>query len=236
MSSPRRRRFTPWSSSPCPALGRRATTLLLAGLIGSAAAVAQPAAADGLRWSAGGGLASGTVLGAWSTRFGWADAPADPALANPVTARLSWQWLNDYRFGTGGGLRATGGLLGGLDRGSNGAANSANFASTPGANSGSPSTGSTLRLSGGTRPVWASSANSTFGDNLWATPYVGLGYDTATTPRSGWGGWGLSADVGWVTRRTGGRGLGLGAQTDGEDSWRSLRVAPMLQVGVSYAF
>lgn len=231
MSRPRRRPCTPWSSSPRPALGLCATTLLLAGLIGSAAAVAQPAAADGLRWSAGGGLASGTVLGPWSTRFGWADAPADPALANPVTARLSWQWLNDYRFGTGGGLRATGGLLGGLDRGSNGAANSANFAGNLGANS-----GSTLRLSGGTRPVWTGSAHSASGDNLWATPYVGLGYDTGATPRSGWGGWGLSADVGWVTRRASGRGLGLGAQADGEDGWRSLRLAPMLQLGVSYAF
>lgn len=229
MSSHRRRRVTPWSSSPRSAQGLCTAVLLVTGLIGSAAAVAQPASAEGLRWSTGSGLTSSTVQGLWSTRFGWADSPADPALANPVTARLSWQWLNDYRFGASAGLRATGGLLGGLDRGSNGAVNSANFASTNGA-------GSTLRLSGGTRPVWAGSPSSASGDNLWATPYVGLGYDTSATPRSGWGGWGLSADVGWVTRRAGGRGLGLGAQIDGEDGWRSLRLAPMLQLGMSYAF
>lgn len=222
MSQQRRHRIPPWSSSPHPARALRTAALLVAGLTGSALVWAQPASTEGLRWSASGGLASATVLGPWSTRFGWADAPADAALANPVTARLSWQWLNDYRFSTAGGLRATGGVLGWLDRG------------------GGSTAGAALRLSSGQRPAWAggSGGSSASGDSLWGTPYLGLGYDTATPLRSGWGGWGLSADVGWVTRRagTGGSGFRFGAQADAEDGWRSLRLAPMLQLGVSYAF
>jgi hypothetical protein len=223
MSRYRPPRLTTTSAAQHP-LGRLpSAVLLIAGLVGVAAAAAQPTTTEGLRWSPTTGLISAALPGPWSSRFGWNDAATDPAIANPVTARLSWQWLGDYRFGAAvGGLRATGGVLGWLDR------------SPSGSTAASP-----LRLSGGARPAWAGAGSGNAagpGESLWATPYLGLGYDTATPLRSGWGGWGLSADVGWVTRRAGGSSLRFGAQGDAEDGWRSLRLAPMLQLGVSYAF
>jgi hypothetical protein len=193
--------------------------ILGAALLGSAAAQAQPTAAEGLRWTPGGVLVSSPLVGPWTSRFGWSDSNSDPALSNPVTARLSWQWLNDYRFSAAGGLRATGGVLGWLER-----------------SGGSTSFNATPRLSGSNRPTWAGGSGAAATEGLWATPYVGLGFDSAAAPRSGVGGWGLSADVGWVTRRSSGQGFRLGAQADAEDGWRALRLAPMLQLGVSYAF
>jgi len=204
----------------------------MAGLAGGPTAQAQPAAVDGLYGLTGTSLTSPSVLGPWGTRLGWADAAAaaDSTFASPVTARLSWQWLNDYRFTAVGGLRVTGGLLGWLDRGT---------AGTPTAMSGGA--GAPLRLPSSARPGGTGGIGGAFlmGDNgLGAAPYLGLGYDSASTLHKGWGGWGLSADVGWVTRHASANpsGLRLGTQAESDEGWRSQRLAPMVQLGVSYAF
>jgi hypothetical protein len=66
-------------------------------------------------------------------------------------------------------------------------------------------------------------------------PYLGLGYSGLSAR----GGWSFSADLGLVAQSPGnaprlGRALGTGQNLD--DAVRELRIAPLLQVGVSYAF
>jgi len=64
-------------------------------------------------------------------------------------------------------------------------------------------------------------------------PYVGVGF-TGAWPRHGWG---FTADVGLGSR---GNGLSLNpAGNDGgglDDVLRELRLSPVLQLGVTYAF
>lgn len=158
----------------------------------------------------------------WSARFGWSEANLDPTLASPVTARLSWQWLGDYRFAPAWGLRATGGVRGQFD-----------LAGLPGLNGSadlaSGRTGSAMRI--GALPSGSGVAGN---EGSWTSPYLGVGYDASASLRNGWGGWGLSADLGLQTRRP--PGLRLGSNADTEEGWRSMRLTPVLQVGVSYSF
>lgn len=75
----------------------------------------------------------------------------------------------------------------------------------------------------------------TTGGDSASIPYVGLGYSGIT----GRGGWGFAADVGVMALNAGsavrfGRLLN-GAQSV-DDLVRELRLAPVLQLGVSYAF
>lgn len=159
---------------------------------------------------------------------GWPGAAEAPATQSPWTSRLGLQetpvsagsslyWLGDYRFAPSWGLRATGGLLGRLE--SN-------------APSGQPA--AAFRLERTAAPA----------DGLRATPYLGFGYDRPPIAGGGWGGWGLSADVGLVSRSwTAGsvmtadpRSVRLGNSSTGDDWLRSLRLMPLVQVGVSYAF
>jgi len=72
-------------------------------------------------------------------------------------------------------------------------------------------------------------------DSTSTMPYLGIGYSGSSLK----GGWGFSADLGWVgdpnspAFRSGQALFGV----QGNDSgWRDLRLAPMLQFGVSYAF
>jgi hypothetical protein len=73
------------------------------------------------------------------------------------------------------------------------------------------------------------------GDGYASLPYLGLGY-SGQIARSGWGFW---ADVGMVVQSPGGA-LGLGRVIGGnqgvDDLIRELRLSPMLQLGISYAF
>ncbi len=66
-------------------------------------------------------------------------------------------------------------------------------------------------------------------------PYVGIGYSDFGL-KSGWGWW---ADVGLLVQSPGGA-LGLGRVVSGsqglDDVLRDLRMAPMVQLGVNYAF
>ena len=120
--------------------------------------------------------------------------------------------------GSMGGMRATGGVILGP--------RSQAFAGLPGAGTGgSFSIGSRL-LGTSAMPY----TNDVAGD-LATLPYLGLGY-TGLSTRSGWS---FSADLGLLAQSPGnvvrfGRGQSL------DDVVRELRLAPMLQLGVSYAF
>lgn len=203
--------------------GARCCAALLVGLgMGLGAglpATAEPVTGSGLRVHPG--LATPSLgQSPWSTRFEIAQAWSDPALSQPIGSRLGWQWLGDYRFAPAWGLRATGGMLGQLEQGGSGDG-------APGFRAGQ------RRLSTAWSPAPAAGRN---GDTLRATPYLGLGFDSAGVLRNGWGAWGLSADLGLVTRSGDGQGLRLGSPGAGEPGWRGLTLTPVLQVGVSYSF
>ncbi len=73
------------------------------------------------------------------------------------------------------------------------------------------------------------------GDPGWAIqPYVGIGY-TSLSARAGWG---FAADLGLGGLRPGaGVRLGQGGRSGYVEQWLDdLRLAPVVQVGVSYAF
>ncbi|HWI11397.1 MAG TPA: hypothetical protein VNU48_08730 [Burkholderiaceae bacterium] len=66
-------------------------------------------------------------------------------------------------------------------------------------------------------------------------PYVGLGY-TGLSPRSGWS---FSADLGLVAQGAGGAarlGRSLYGSQSLDDAVRDLRMTPLVQLGVTYAF
>ena len=65
-----------------------------------------------------------------------------------------------------------------------------------------------------------------------AVPYVGVGWSGASAR----GGWGVSADFGFAGRSHGNGGLRVSGSQSLDDLLRELRITPMLQVGVSYAF
>lgn len=116
-----------------------------------------------------------------------------------------------------GGLRATGGLL----AGSRGLA---------------WGMGSTLRPTSRFGLAWSGGLSAQMGDSTPdPLPYVGLGY----TGMSLKGGWGISADLGLVAEYSGAslrtnRSL-FGVQGM-DNAVRDLRLSPVLQVGISYAF
>ena len=208
----------------------RTTTWMLAGLIAfsTAPALAPAYAADGTglapsaeswaRWQ--GRLSFGTAAPSW--RAGWAEF--DTSARKP--SRLSL--MGDYYLsapltgaGSAGGLRATGGVILG------------------------PRYQPWLGLAGwggssfsiGSRPFGPAAMPFTVdaaGDTA-TLPYLGVGY-TGLSTRSGWS---FSADLGLVAQSPGnasrlGRALGGGQSLD--DAVRDLRLAPLLQLGVSYSF
>jgi hypothetical protein len=65
-----------------------------------------------------------------------------------------------------------------------------------------------------------------------AVPYVGVGWSGLSVK----GGWGVSADVGIAGRSYGNGGLRVNGNQSLDDLLRELRITPMVQVGVSYAF
>ena len=119
---------------------------------------------------------------------------------------LRWRLMGDHYFAPDLGLRASGGLLIGVT---------------------------------GTSGVRLGSTSRR------AMPYVGLGYSTGGLSANRWGGWGLSADIGVQAARGAvdpltGRALDSsgagGAGGNVADLLRELRLTPVLQLGVSYAF
>lgn len=69
-------------------------------------------------------------------------------------------------------------------------------------------------------------------DHWSATPYVGVGWSGSSWRK----GWGVSADLGLAMRGGSGTGLRIGSSQSLDDLLRELRLTPMVQVGVSYAF
>jgi len=63
-------------------------------------------------------------------------------------------------------------------------------------------------------------------------PYIGVGWSGSSAR----GGWGLSADFGFAGRSSGSGGLRISGHQSLDDLLRELRLSPMLQLGVSYAF
>jgi hypothetical protein len=65
-----------------------------------------------------------------------------------------------------------------------------------------------------------------------AVPYVGIGWSGLSVR----GGWGVSADLGLAGRSGSNGGLRVSGNQSLDDLLRELRISPMVQVGVSYAF
>jgi hypothetical protein len=65
-----------------------------------------------------------------------------------------------------------------------------------------------------------------------AVPYIGIGWSGVSVR----GGWGVSADLGVAGRSGGSGGLRVNSNQPLDDLLRELRIAPMVQLGVSYAF
>ena len=205
-------------------------------VLGAAAAAGPAVAADGnglvlRQLSAGQGMQQATPPEAWSPLRGRlaigvalpgrGAASGDAATPEVVGARL----LGDYYFGRprpGDGLargfRATSGLLFGSRAGTWG----------PG--------GASLgveRRDFGLLPATPGVARG--GEGGYTVPYLGVGYSDAL----GRGRWGLSADLGLMALRPA-DGARLGGTADGaagfDDTLRQLRLAPLVQLGVSYSF
>lgn len=67
----------------------------------------------------------------------------------------------------------------------------------------------------------------------WAVvPYIGVGWSGISVR----GGWGVSADLGLAGRSGSNGGLRVSGNQSLDDLLRELRISPMVQVGVSYAF
>lgn len=65
-----------------------------------------------------------------------------------------------------------------------------------------------------------------------AVPYIGIGWSGVSVR----GGWGVSADLGVSGRSGSNGGLRVNGNQSFDDLMRELRISPMVQVGVSYAF
>lgn len=201
----------------------RNSAWMLAGVI--ALGAAPVLAADGDN-----GVASGSgefLLARWQGRLslGTASAPWRLGADNPAPTLSSASLMGDYYFGRSlaapnqvGGLRATSGLIFGP--------RSAPSTGQSGLGNGSPfSIGS--RTSGRAPQPHASDPGS---ENA-TLPYLGIGY-TGLSPRSSWG---FSADLGLVAKNPG-SALRVGSGQSLDDVIRDMRMTPLLQLGVSYAF
>ncbi|WP_140628411.1 hypothetical protein [Methylibium rhizosphaerae] len=166
---------------------------------------------------------------ATSTRLGRLDS--SPASAEDGSRIESVSLMGDYYFSIRRGLRATGGVV---------------LGSRPTFWAAQPSFG----LHGATTALAAERRSFTLGGGdihgdsgpTTAIPYLGVGYTgTASAARSAdtlrAGSWGFTADVGLMAQNSR-QGLRLGArpQQSFDDFLRDLKLAPMVQLGVSYSF
>ena len=200
----------------------RTSMPFVVGLAALLASLGVAQAADGLnvapgtpfgdRWAARLSITRSTTALAGSTEGG---------LQRALSARL----LGDYYFSTlprglhglQGGLRLTSGV----------------FLGPRGALFGPASPGltepGTLSL-GHSRQ--AASTPDGAPDSVLAWPYLGLGY-SAGSLRAGWG---FSADLGLAAQNAGAMGSGRWLSQGVDDLLRDLRLRPVLQLGLSYAF
>jgi hypothetical protein len=94
------------------------------------------------------------------------------------------------------------------------------------------SQGSSVGLTAMRQPRIAMPGLEVAGEPWAAVPYVGVGWSGASVR----GGWGISADLGFAGRSYGSGGLRLSGNQSLDDVLRDLRLTPMVQIGVSYAF
>jgi len=159
-----------------------------------------------------------------SMRLGLGDFRLDLAVSQLGTAQAGGRLLGDYYltgpgFGgadVSGGLRLTSGLAVGPRDG---------IAALP-----------VSRMGGGLQlgqPEPGSMLADRYGEQV-TLPYIGVGYTTLSS-RSGWG---LSADIGLGGQRPGEivRFGGNPTAAQFESVLNDLRLAPVIQLGVSYAF
>lgn len=159
----------------------------------------------------------------WQARVGLAATDAEVSRLGTADSGLV---LGDYYFArlnlgaSSGGLRATGGLL----LGASTAARTSALADSSVLRAGRGLNLTFLR----SQRAFAYNAPSTeFAPaSLGATPYLGVGWSSSSLT----GTWGLSADLGFTAGRSapGGRSL--------DELLRDLRLAPVMNLGVSYAF
>ena len=160
-----------------------------------------------------------------SVRFGVGEFRLDLAVSQISPAQVGGRLLGDYYltgpgFGgtdVSGGLRLTSGLAVGPRDG---------IAALPVSR-----TGGGLQL--GQRELGSTLADR-YGEQV-TLPYVGVGYTTLSARE----GWGLSADIGLGGQRPGERvrfGAGNPSAAQFESLLNDLRLAPVIQLGVSYAF
>ena len=142
----------------------------------------------------------------------------DNAGQRPSSLSLFGDYYLSRTLSGTGGMRATGGVILGP--------RSLALASLPGAGTGGS-------FSIGNRLFGASAmpySNDSTGDTA-TLPYLGLGY-TGLSARNGWS---FSADLGLVAQNPGNVAR-LGRSQSLDDVVRELRLAPVLQLGVSYSF
>ncbi len=159
----------------------------------------------------------------WQARVGLAATEAE---VNRLGTADSAIVLGDFYFArlnlgsSNGGLRATGGLL----LGASTAARTSALADSTVLRAGR---GLNLTFLRGQRTT---GNNASFAElapaSLGATPYLGVGWSSSSLT----GSWGLSADLGFTAGRSapGSRSL--------DELLRDLRLAPVMNLGVSYAF
>lgn len=204
----------------------RNSAWILAGALALTLATAMGADGDGSV-----AVANQPAWARWQSRLslGVTSNPGPPGVQGLARRLGSASLMGDYYFsrwlsspGQLGGFRATSGLIFGprsmMSTGQPGRADSTGFsvASREFALTPMPYTGD------------SASDNATL-------PYLGLGY-TGQSLRSGWG---FSADLG-LFARSAGSVVRLGRTVSGsqtlDDAIRELRMTPLLQLGVSYAF
>ena len=202
----------------------RKTIWILAGVLTLAAApawsadgdAAAPAQEAWARWQ--GRLSLGTSIPAWRQSI---DGPAP---RNPNASMMGDYYFSRSFAGVAqlGGFRATSGLI---------------FGPRGVLSTGQPALSSGSAFSIGSRLLGQTSSPYTTeatGDNA-TQPYFGFGY-TGLSVHSGWS---FSADLGLVAQSSGsavrlGRVFTSGQSLD--DAVRDLRLAPLVQLGVSYSF
>ena len=189
-------------------------TWMIFGLLAAVVSAAQASDGDGITAS--------TEQLPWARWQGRMAFGAEPAGLRLNTISL----MGDYYF-TGslassrraGGFRATSGLMVGP--------RTQSWLGQPGLSAGSA-------FSVGTQAFGQAAALPAVGDTPSDTatlPYLGLGY-TGLSLR---GGWSFNADLGLVARSPG-NVVKFGRNQSLDDSVRELRLAPLLQFGVSYSF
>lgn len=166
-------------------------------------------------------------------RLGLSTQEAFPGAAVDSSRIESVSLMGDYYFSISRGLRATGGVI---------------LGSRPTFWAAQPSYGAhgtTSALAAERRNFSLAAGGDLYGDNglSSAMPYLGVGYTgVLSSTRSGaarTGGWGFTADLGLLAQnpRSGVRlGSAGSTQQNFDDFLRDLKLAPTVQLGVSYTF